>query len=93
MRLTRVTFGYFKKYVEREIAKTTQVNIYKPFQGWQTIKKRQWYWDENKPWTDAAKQKNEKGAKNTPYLLEPIAEQDWSYFKGDRVSFSLIYKY
>lgn len=85
MRLTVVTFNYFKKYIQREIAKATGVTVYKPFQGWREIRKKEWHFDENRPWTDAAKAANAPMKYNKKRLLEPIADEDWSFFKGDRV--------
>ena len=88
MRLTVITFNYFKKYVQREIAKATGVSVYKPFQGrWREIRKSKWYYDENRPWTDAAKAANAPMKRNKSYILEPIADEEWTIFKGDRVSF------
>ena len=88
MRLTVITFNYFKKYVQREIAKATGVSVYKPFQGrWREIRKSKWHYDENRPWTDAAKAANAPMKRNKSYILEPIADEDWTIFKGDRVSF------
>ncbi|KAL8606336.1 hypothetical protein ACOMHN_050816 [Nucella lapillus] len=85
MRLTVVTFNYFKKYVQREIAKATGVSVYKPFQGWREIRRKDWYYDENRPWTDAAKVANAPNKRHRHPLLEPIADEDWTVFKGDRV--------
>ena len=86
MRLTVVTLNYFKKYVQREIAKTTGVSVHKPFQGWREIRKKKWYYDENRPWTDAAKAANAPNKRHKAVLLEPISDEEWSIFKGDRVS-------
>uniref|UniRef100_A0A2C9KDT2 Large ribosomal subunit protein uL24 C-terminal domain-containing protein n=2 Tax=Biomphalaria TaxID=6525 RepID=A0A2C9KDT2_BIOGL len=84
MRLTLVVSGYFKKYVEREIAQASGVSFYKPIQGWRHLRKRKWIYDENRPWTDAAKEANLPGKKLTE-LIEPIPESEWKIFKGDRV--------
>ncbi|KAK7496048.1 hypothetical protein BaRGS_00012749 [Batillaria attramentaria] len=84
MRLTVITCNYFKKYVQREIAKASGVTVYKPFQGWRTTGKKKWYYDENRPWTDAAKAANSPMKRQKPYLLEPISDEDWKIFKGDR---------
>jgi hypothetical protein len=86
MRLTVITLNYFKKYVQREIAKATGVRVYKPLQGWRDVRKKDWYYDENRPWTDAAKAANSPMKRHAKYLLEPVAEEKWSFFKGDRVS-------
>ncbi|KAK7115891.1 large ribosomal subunit protein uL24m-like [Littorina saxatilis] len=86
MRLTVVTFNYLKKYAQREIAKATGVSVYKPFQGrWRDVRKKRWYYDENRPWTDAAKAANAPMKRQHHRLLEPISNEDWSIFKGDRV--------
>lgn len=85
MRLTVVTLNYFKKYVQREIAKASGVSVYKPLQGWREIRKKNWYYDENRPWTDAAKAANAANKRRRMPLLEPIADEDWTVFKGDRV--------
>lgn len=85
MRLTTIALGYFKKYVEREIAKASGYSIYKPIQGWRHVRKRKWIYDENRPWTDAAKEANLPG-KRLNVLVEPIPESEWKVFKGDRVS-------
>jgi large subunit ribosomal protein L24 len=84
MRLTVLACSYFKKYVQREIAKASGYSIYKPIQGWRHVRKRQWIYDENMPWTDAAKDANMPGKKLT-VLVEPIPESEWKIFKGDRV--------
>lgn len=86
MRLTPVAFSYFKKYVQREIAKATGVAVYKPVQGWREVRKKRWYYDENRPWTDAAKSENLPNKFHKPVLIEPIADEEWTVFKGDRVS-------
>lgn len=85
MRLTVITLSYFKKYVEREIAKATGVTVYKPFQGWREMRKKEWYFDENRPWTDAAKAENAPMKYHEKRLIEPITDENWSLFKGDRV--------
>ncbi|XP_005096571.2 probable 39S ribosomal protein L24, mitochondrial [Aplysia californica] len=84
MRLTVVACGYFKKYVQREIAKASGYSLYKPLQGWRHVRKRQWIYDENQPWTDAAKETNFPG-KKLRELIEPIPQSQWMIFKGDRV--------
>uniref|UniRef100_A0A0B6YRB6 Large ribosomal subunit protein uL24 C-terminal domain-containing protein n=1 Tax=Arion vulgaris TaxID=1028688 RepID=A0A0B6YRB6_9EUPU len=84
MRLTTVACGYFKKYVEREIARSSGYFIYKPIQGWRHVFKKEWIYDENRPWTDAAKDANALDKKLTE-LVEPIPESEWKIFKGDRV--------
>ncbi|CAL1539223.1 unnamed protein product [Lymnaea stagnalis] len=84
MKLTIVALSYFKKYVQREIAQASGVSIYKPLQGWRHLRKRNWIYDENRPWTDAAKDANLPGKRLTE-LIEPISESEWKIFKGDRV--------
>ncbi|KAH9520268.1 hypothetical protein Btru_060396 [Bulinus truncatus] len=83
MRLTLIVCGYFKKYVEREIAQASGISVYKPIQGWRHLRKRKWIYDENRPWTDAAKEANFPGKKLTE-LIEPVPESEWKIFKGDR---------
>lgn len=39
----------------------------------------------NRPWTIAAKRRNPPGKKRNKVFVEPIANEDWSVFKGDRV--------
>lgn len=85
MRLTVTVLSYFKKYVQREIAQGSGVSIYKPIQGWRHVRKRQWIFDEDRPWTDAAKDANKPGKRLTE-LIEPIPESEWRIFLGDRVS-------
>ncbi|RUS80377.1 hypothetical protein EGW08_011874 [Elysia chlorotica] len=84
MRLTLVALGYFKKYVQREIAKASGVSVYTPIQGWRHVRKRDWIYGENRPWTDAAKEANLPG-KRLREVIEPIPESEWKIFKGDRV--------
>ncbi|XP_059172726.1 large ribosomal subunit protein uL24m-like [Physella acuta] len=84
MRLTVTVLSYFKKYVQREIAQASGVSIYKPIQGWRHVRKRQWIFDENRPWTDAAKEANKPGKRLTE-LIEPIPKSEWKIFLGDRV--------
>jgi len=84
MRLTVVTCSYFKKYVQREIAKATGYSIYKPLQGWRHRRKREWIYTENPPWTDAGKDANKPKMKLQEFI-EPIAASQWKIFKGDRV--------
>lgn len=68
------------------MAKATGVSVFKPFQGWREIRKKKWYYDENRPWTDAAKAANAPMKFHKPYFIEPISDEHWSIFKGDRVS-------
>ncbi|XP_059175820.1 large ribosomal subunit protein uL24m-like [Physella acuta] len=84
MRLTVTVLSYFKKYVQREIAQASGVSIYKPIQGWRHVRKRQWIFDENRPWTDAAKEANKPGKRLTE-LIEPIPKSEWKIFLCDRV--------
>ena len=92
MRLTVVTCSYFKKYVQREIAKATGYSIYKPLQGWRHRRKREWIYTENPPWTDAGKDANKPKMKLQEFI-EPIAASQWKIFKGDRVSFLHLSNY
>lgn len=85
MRVTVVVCGYFKKYIQREIEAATGYSIYKPLQGWRTVKRKRWVYGEDMPWTDAAKQEN-IARKGSVELVEPIPESEWKIFKGDRVS-------
>lgn len=39
----------------------------------------------NRPWTQAAKKLNPPGKKRRKVFVEPIAPEDWSVLKGDRV--------
>lgn len=39
----------------------------------------------NRPWTTAAKRLNPPGKKRRKVFVEPIAAEDWSLFRGDRV--------
>lgn len=84
MRLTVVSLNYFKKYVQREIAKASGVSIFNPIQGWRHVRKREWIYGENRPWTDAAKEVNLPGKKLREYI-EPISDSEWKIYKGDRV--------
>ncbi|GFO05263.1 mitochondrial ribosomal protein l24 [Plakobranchus ocellatus] len=90
MRLTIVAFGYFKKYVQREIAKASGVTMYKPIQGWRHERKRDWIYDENRPWTDAAKEANLPGKKLREFVV-PLPESEWTIFKGDRSQGCIMY--
>ncbi|XP_046370699.2 probable 39S ribosomal protein L24, mitochondrial [Haliotis rufescens] len=85
MRLTVVACNYFKKYVQREIAKATGVTVRKPFQGFRDIRKKKWYYDENRPWTSAAKETNISLRRPPHVVVQPISKKDWTLFKGDRV--------
>jgi len=86
MRLTVVALAssYYKKYVQREIAKASGFSIYNPIQGWRHRRKRQWIYTEDPPWTDKAKENNEYN-KSLKEFIEPISESQWSIFRGDRV--------
>ena len=92
MRLTVVALGYFKKYVQREIAKSSGVSVKTPVQGWRHVRKRDWIYGENRPWTDAAKDANLPGKKFRE-VIEPISESEWKIFKGDRVSTWVCYNF
>lgn len=87
MRLTRSVFGYFKRYVENEIANTKGKSVYKNILGWRRIEfdKRPWLYTEDRPWTDAAKKANLPSElnKRRKVWVEPIKE--WTIYKGDRV--------
>lgn len=39
----------------------------------------------NRPWTPAAKRLNPPGKRRKKVFVEPIAAEDWSVFRGDRV--------
>lgn len=39
----------------------------------------------NRPWTDAAKRQNPPGKRRRKVFVEPIALEDWSVFRGDKV--------
>lgn len=85
MRLTRVCLGYFKRYADREAAKSTAIIVKKPIQGWRLKRiKQSYHYTENRPWTEAAKQANAAHINRPRLYLEPIKE--WSIFLGDRVS-------
>ena len=85
MRLTPILFSYYSKYVQREIAKATGYSIYKPVQGWRHVRKRNWIYSENPPWSDKAKELNH-GPATLKELVEPIPESQWFIHRGDRVS-------
>lgn len=40
----------------------------------------------NRPWTIAARRQNPPGKKRRKVFVEPIANEDWSVFRGDTVS-------
>lgn len=86
MRLTWAAASYFKKYVQSEIAKATGVTVRKPFQRPREIRKRQWVFTEDRPWTAPAKEANAPNKNLRPVYVEPIHESQWKIFKGDRVS-------
>lgn len=83
MRLTQITCSYFKKYIEREIKKSTGVEFWKPIQGWRRVGRKRWHYNEHRPWTDASKENNTIFRKHSKEYLEPVA--NWKIFKGDRV--------
>ncbi|XP_029646497.1 probable 39S ribosomal protein L24, mitochondrial isoform X5 [Octopus sinensis] len=89
MRLTRSLLGYFKRYVDHEIATTKGKTVYKNVYGWKRVQfdYKPWVYGEDRPWTDAAKHmnltKNAKATKLRSTLVEPI--KDWLIFRGDRV--------
>ena len=87
MRLTAVAGNYFKKYINRNIAEATGVSINKPFQGWRDMRKKKWFFGEDRPWTSAAQDLNRAHKHHVKVFLEPISDEDWKVFKGDRVSF------
>ena len=91
MRLTFTNLSYFKRYVQRHIAKASGVNLYKAITGWKFHGKQEWYYDEHRPWTEGARLANSplKLKKNKMPLLEPISDKDWWMFKGDKVSMVL----
>ncbi|XP_036365861.1 adenosine kinase isoform X2 [Octopus sinensis] len=88
MRLTRSLLGYFKRYVDHEIATTKGKTVYKNVYGWKRVQfdYKPWVYGEDRPWTDAAKHmnltKNAKATKLRSTLVEPI--KDWLIFRGDR---------
>lgn len=83
MRQTVALLGnYFKRYVEREMQKGYMRRQFKPILGWREVKKRDWVYNEFRPWTDEFKRTNQK--RDQPkVLVQPI--KDWTIFKGDRV--------
>ncbi|XP_064607914.1 large ribosomal subunit protein uL24m-like [Liolophura sinensis] len=84
MRLTRVCLGYFRRYADREAAKSTAIIVKKPVQGWRVKRiKQSYHYTENRPWTDAAKQANAVHINRPRLYLEPVKE--WPIFLGDRV--------
>ncbi len=91
MRLTKVLlqrgyqFKFFKRYVEQEMLRDHLRSKFLPIAGWKEVgRKRNWYFDENRPWTEPFKQNNLPGRRGKrPIMVEPIKE--WKIFKGDRV--------
>jgi len=88
MRLGRVLLSemkYFKRYLEREMLHEHRRATWKPIAGWKFVgNKKQWYYDEHRPWTDEFKRDNAPGRMaRKPIPIVPI--KDWQLFKGDRV--------
>lgn len=90
MRLTRVLlkvrpeeFRYWHRYVERAKSKAMDKERFTRLTGYRaTGKKRQWYYDEKRPWTSEAFLENVMKKKKMP-LVEPVQKQ--TIFKGDIV--------
>jgi len=84
MRLTGITLSrYFNRYVERELTHDRLRRQWHPILGWKELVKKNWVYNEHRPWTTAFKQANPVGNPQKPVFVEPIKE--WKMFKGDRV--------
>ncbi|ESN99519.1 hypothetical protein HELRODRAFT_84263 [Helobdella robusta] len=83
MRLTLICASrYFRRYIERELTHSHLRRTWNPINGWKDVVKKNWDYNEHRPWTSEFKQFNQqKPRKYVP--VEPIKE--WSIFKGDRV--------
>ncbi|KAK6179004.1 hypothetical protein SNE40_011463 [Patella caerulea] len=85
MRLTVLVGNYFKKYIQYEIRKSTGVTIEKTFRKPIEMRRKKYLFTEDRPWTDGAKQANHLTEKLEEVLVEPISDEEWKVFKGDRV--------
>lgn len=84
MRLTNIICSnYFKRYIERELHKGKSRQQWHPLTGWKEIKRREFDYNEHRPWTDEFKMNNPLGKKPKKAYVQPLKQ--WNIFKGDRV--------
>ena len=93
MRLTQLVcrkyqFRFWKRYIDRCLYQDNSAEVWRPIVGWKITRKHpsSFYYDENRPWTDAFQTNNKPGTYMPTVLVEPIKE--WTIFKGDRVGYS-----
>ena len=85
MRLTHPLLArYFQRYIERELTHENLRRQWKLFIGWKEHIRKNWNYDEHRPWTQAFKDNNKACTRPKRVFVEPIKE--WHIFKGDRVS-------
>lgn len=80
-------FRFWKRYIERSLYQTNSSETWNPLVGWKIKRKdpENFYYDENRPWTDEFQRNNSPSKKHPEIFVQPIKE--WTLFKGDRVCF------
>lgn len=71
--------AYIKRAMEETGWKTPAAIQYRPVQ----MKKKQYRFSVDRPWTQQFKQQNMPGRQRKKVFVEPLV--DWTFFKGDRV--------